>query len=125
MIGGCAAPPWCNGILWVCDEASRPALYGERAWQRASRALASRGVPAGVARASLSDLASAHFASVTVEPFEVMQHVARRDLWPFLTKAIYGLDAMPATEGARTLDELELPDPVPWTVAMVELRCRA
>jgi ubiquinone/menaquinone biosynthesis C-methylase UbiE len=111
----------------VADEIGRTVLRALRPLGDASDAHL-RTPPLGDVRtyegAALSELAGAHFATVSVEPFEVTQHVARRDLWRFLVKAIYGVDAIPEDEGTRVLDELDLPDPVPWTVAMVQLHCR-
>ena len=60
-----------------------------------------------------------------VEQFAVTQRVPRGELWPYLVSSIYGLDAIPAQEGKEILADLPLPDPVPWTVAMIQVQGRA
>jgi ubiquinone/menaquinone biosynthesis C-methylase UbiE len=74
---------------------------------------------------TLLPLVSAYFQRVVVEPFAVTQRVSRAELWPYLVNSIYGLDAIPAHEGEEALADLPLPDPVPWTVAMVQVQGRA
>ena len=74
---------------------------------------------------TLLPLISAHFENVVVEPFAVARRVSRHELWPYLVNSIYGLDAIPADEGEEILAHLPLPDPVPWTVAMVQVQGRA
>lgn len=74
---------------------------------------------------TLLPLVSAYFERTVVEPFEVTQRVPRVELWPYLVNSIYGMDAIPAHEGEEILGDLSLPDPVPWTVAMIEVQGRA
>jgi ubiquinone/menaquinone biosynthesis C-methylase UbiE len=74
---------------------------------------------------TLLPLISAYFQHAVVEPFAVTQRVWRGELWPYLVNSIYGLDAIPADEGEQILADLPLPDPVPWTVAMIQVQARA
>ena len=75
--------------------------------------------------ATLLPLVSAYFERAVVERFAVTQRVPRAELWPYLVNSIYGLDAIPAHEGEEILGDLPLPDPVPWTVAMIQVQGRA
>jgi len=72
--------------------------------------------------ATLLPLVSAYFERTVVEQFAVTQRVPRGELWPYLVNSIYGLDAIPAHEGEEILADLPLPDPVPWTVAMIQVQ---
>ena len=72
--------------------------------------------------ATLLPLVSAYFERTVVEQFAVTQRVSREELWPYLVNSIYGLDAIPAREGEEILADLPLPDPVPWTVAMIQVQ---
>jgi len=72
--------------------------------------------------ATLLPLVRAYFERTVVEQFAVTQRVSRGELWPYLVNSIYGLDAIPAHEGEEILAGLSLPDPVPWTVAMIQVQ---
>ena len=74
---------------------------------------------------TLLPLVAAYFERAVVEPFAVTQRVSRGELWPYLVNSIYGLDAIPAHEGEAILADLSLPDPVPWTVAMLQVQGHA
>ena len=73
---------------------------------------------------ALASLVSAHFDQVAVEQFSVIGYVPRHDLWPFLIDSFYGLDAIPEAEAQAVLDALTLPNPVPWTVPMIQVQGR-
>ena len=75
--------------------------------------------------AALTRLLGSYFTNVTAEIFTVSQPVARADLWSFMVRSIYGLDAIADEEGTRILASLTLPDPVCWTVPMVQVQGRA
>ena len=110
------------------DEIAKTILGALRSrWKAASPSLPAP--PLGDTRthdtATLLPLVSAYFQHVVVEPFAVTQRVSRRELWPYLVNSIYGLDAIPAHEGEEALADLALPDPVPWTVAMLQVQGRA
>lgn len=83
------------------------------------------GDPRTVDVETLTSLVSEHFEHVAVEQFDVVSHVPRHELWPFLADSLYGLDAIADAEAQAILDTLELPDPVPWTIAMVQVQGRA
>jgi ubiquinone/menaquinone biosynthesis C-methylase UbiE len=74
---------------------------------------------------TLLALLSAHFTAVEVEQFVVIQHVPRRELWPYLVNSLYGLDAIADDEARTILGELDLPDPVSWAVPMIQVLGRA
>ena len=74
---------------------------------------------------TLLPLLEAHFEQVVIEPFAVTQLVPRRKLWPYLVNSLYGLDAISAEDGDDILNSLSLPEPVPWTLAMVQVQGRA
>ena len=88
---------------------------------RAGEAVEARSLDAD----ALASLVNVHFGQVSVEPFDVIRRVPRDDLWPFLVDSLYGLDAIPESEARTILDDLALPDPVSWTVSMVQVQGRA
>jgi ubiquinone/menaquinone biosynthesis C-methylase UbiE len=110
-----------DGIVKTIVGALRPR------WERTDTAL--HPPPIGDRRTfdaeTLLPLLSAHFEQVVIDPFAVTQMVPRRELWPYLVNSIYGLDAIPVDDGEEILDSLSLPEPVPWTFAMVQVQGRA
>jgi len=74
---------------------------------------------------ALASLVEPHFDRVSVEPFDVVRRVSRDDLWPFLVDLLYGLDAIAESEARAILDGIDLPNPVPWTIPMVQVQGRA
>lgn len=73
---------------------------------------------------ALLSLVDACFKEAEIEQFVVVEHVKRRDLWPYLVNSIYGLDAIADHEARAILDGLDLPELVPWTVPMVQVHAR-
>jgi ubiquinone/menaquinone biosynthesis C-methylase UbiE len=112
-----APDPATKGIL----DALRPA------WRRAGASM--KPPPLGDPRTydpdTLLALIRAHFGAAEVEQFVVVEHVPRRELWPYLVHSLYGLDAIGNDEARTILDELNLPDLVPWAVPMLQIQGRA
>jgi ubiquinone/menaquinone biosynthesis C-methylase UbiE len=90
----------------------------------ASRRPPSLGDPRTRDASALTRLFESHFTDVTTQTFTVAQLVSRVDLWSFMVQSIYGLDAITDEEGTRILARLALPDPVRWTVPMVQVHGR-
>jgi hypothetical protein len=67
-------------------------------------------------------MVTSEFDHVSVEEFAVVQLVAREGLWPFLVNSVYGLDGISQAEAEPILAALSLPDPLPWTVPMVQVQ---
>jgi SAM-dependent methyltransferase len=97
------------------------------AWNRTGPGM--RPPPIGDSRTLQADdlglLLSATFEGVVVEQFAVVQHVPRDELWPYLVQSVYGFDAIPDAEARALLDELGLPDFVPWTLPLMQVQGRA
>jgi ubiquinone/menaquinone biosynthesis C-methylase UbiE len=71
---------------------------------------------------ALESLVKANFDRASFEAFDVVRRVSRDDLWPFLVDSLYGLDAIPESTAREILDGIGLPDPVPWTIPMVQVQ---
>jgi len=95
------------------------------AWERGSSGALhppTLGDPRTLDGDALTSLMNESFDDVSIEPFDVVRHVPRAGLWPFLVDSLYGLDAIPESEARSILDDLALPDPVLWTTAMVQVQ---
>jgi ubiquinone/menaquinone biosynthesis C-methylase UbiE len=95
------------------------ALGDKRQLAAASKRAPRIGDPRTQSADPLRDLVGRYLVDVTVEPFTVTQIVPRKTLWAFLTAAAYGLDALPDEVGQATLDAMDLPDPVPWSLPLL------